>query len=301
MRSVFIPSCFICFIAIGLSHLPANDQIALQEAVVAGWQRLDKLTQCTHCIRISTGPKRSRKDRLVVQGEAQKIETDTQVYMRNGDGQSYHLRKNQSGAWQVVHLSDSEARPVLENVAHLAKAAFTDMSDCLLDLIHDDNFSFTDWKKLENGLIEFKVKMSANTVQTDSGVSKSPEPSKYGSRTFQVDPNENCRIVRAVKMLPVNDGLTSTVKVEDSYDNKPYFPSKVVSIASFDNPRLKPIELVWEYTEISHDRLPSSEFTLAHYGLDEVLPGKPNYMLIAVIALVVLVGITYFSRKFLRS
>lgn len=269
----------------------------IPESAIAAWKELDNATSVTSLDRTSVLPSakgpRTRRDRLAVQGELQKLETESRVWLKAKDA-FYVLRKNSAGDWQMeqAHGLESEFSELVE----FRKKAFSIVDFCLLDALKDKNFAFSNWRESDSDHFEFEVTNLEEARLNRLGVGHRPAP--FENVTIRVDATNHFRIVE-FHHRPSQGGVTAFVKTNYEYQEDPFFPTAIKQTSTIEGK--EPIEWSWTYTSISHSELPQSEFSLEHYGL--VSPGTSPFggWIRILFAAVFLLLVGFFSVRFIRK
>lgn len=202
------------------------------ENAIAGWRELDRSTEITSVERTSTLPSgkgpRTSIARLAVQGQVQKLETESRVWLKAQDA-FYVLRKTSAGAWQMEqsHGLETESDDLLE----FRKNAFSIVDFCILDAIEDKNFVFSNWRDGKNNLSEFHVKNLEEERLNRMGVAHKPAP--FENVTVRVDPANHFRIVE-FEHSPSQGGVTAFVKTHYEYSDDQFFPSSIRQTSTID-------------------------------------------------------------------
>lgn len=261
----------------------------LKDVAVRGWKFIDLKTASTSgASSFSRDGKEPAQRRFAVQDDLQKFETDSRVYLRTNQ-QTYVLRKKKDNGWQIERLSDKIDPQMLE-VAYMRKLAFSYFETSFLDAISSDEFEFSGWQTLENGLVQFEVKNLRENANM---------PGEFQLLKVNVDPSSNCRVVET-ETSTSNEKLSAQITCKFEYTDDPFLPSTITKISNVSNGKM--LQWVWKQSDIVHQALPRSEFTLAHYGLEEVLPQKwpwsavLGYSSCAILAF----AVCYFSVRYFR-
>jgi hypothetical protein len=272
------------------------DEIKLQEQVVKAWKRLDKATSITSAvISVQRGEKEPKVKKFAVQGNLQKLELNSRVYLRT-DAQTYVLRKKSDGGWVIERLSD-EVDPNLVELSFNRKMGFSFYETCLLDAIASTDYQFSGWRELNNGNIEFVVKRLSDPASPPQS-----RPPTFTSMTVRVDPSANCRAVEIAAVSPTDQqGRTANISCKFDYATDPYCPSTVTRISEVSDGKV--VRWVWSFTEINHRPLPAAEFSLPHYGIQEVFPKRWQLGKVTAILGSIILGVSvcYFSIRYIRS
>ncbi len=249
----------------------------IRDRVIAEWRKLDKETKVTSLVsQAMNNGKPMPLTRFAIQGDLQKVERGKKAYLSSSYA-SYVLAKNANGGWTVEHLSNSDR---LFNEELTRNMAICVGNISLLDAISDSNFEFVEWQKVGEKIV-FEVR---DLKEIELRKSKTPhKPSAFASVKVTVDPNNLCRIVSTEENGEWKE-LKASILQDYQYKEDRFVPSAINRTSTVSNGNVLTLEQT--ISQVSHERLPESEFSLEFYGLKSIYtkpwPSKLWFLVFAI-------------------
>ncbi|MFO0942883.1 MAG: hypothetical protein U0930_19265 [Pirellulales bacterium] len=242
-------------------HQPVNlcNAQELRDVVIAGWKRLAKENETLSFTGWSLNEEQSRKfNSYAWQGELQRFENAPKAYLKSKTA-THYLRRNSQGIWQFDNSPDDK----LQDYSSMRYRAFSIANTNLLEAIDNPNFEFSEWRRNEDK-IEFVVKDLKELELRKKDEPHRPAP--FGMVRVEVDARNHCRII-GVSENGEWKNLSAVIQQDYSYDEDPFFPSKVSFRSDVSNG--KTLIRIQFAESISHKPQPESQLSLAIYGLEE--------------------------------
>lgn len=248
----------VCSFAIAvLSESTTFSQTTVPASAIEGWHEMAKAVETLQfTIRYSDKKEKISNEYFCsIQGSMEKCEflisdqlgRSEQVAIQNGRG--FRLSRSGNGKWQLSRIhSPGDRIGQLQNAVALAKRGFSLHGGAtLLDILGNQGFNVLSWRELSDGSgnVEMKVRFNSNK----------------SAGTLVLQPDKRFRVL-SVSLLDDGDANPS-VYVNEYKDDS--LLTEVVPARHY----FKEYEREWELVSIFDRTLPSSEFSLSHYGLPD--------------------------------